>query len=75
MATALETVLYEIATRTLPRVALREDPRIQGLLLEDHDDKMKILVHWGVQDRVPVETWHYRRALVFPEETNGHVAE
>lgn len=55
---AIETFLYELAVATLPRVCLKEKPGIVGIVIDEDTITGMKKVHWGVQDRAVVETWH-----------------
>lgn len=80
-STAFNTAMYEIVSRLLPRVALKDKPGVIGLVLKTSNlDKNRIKVHWGVSDGSPVQTWHNIDDLIVltkeevqNESTNGHI--
>lgn len=55
--TAWWTAMYEIATRLLPRVRLKNNPGVAGLVLSSDADSNSLLVHWGWDTGKAVETW------------------
>lgn len=55
---AFATVLYEIATRTLPRVQLKEKPGVVGIVIQRDRVAATTQVHWGVSDREVFRRWH-----------------
>jgi hypothetical protein len=61
--TALQTVMYEIATRTLPRVCLKEKQGVIGLILQEDKIAATVQVHWGVADFKAIQTWHKKDEL------------
>lgn len=61
------TVLYEIATRTLSRVCLRDNPGLVGLVILQMPTELK--VHWGYDNKKPVQTWHNTQDLIPFHET------
>lgn len=58
----LMTVLYEIATRVLDRVTYRNAPGVVGLVLKQ--DGYNVFVHWGYDNKKPIQTWHNFQELI-----------
>ncbi len=58
------TVLYDIAIRTLPRVALETNPNIVGILLQTDLIAGTVQVHWGVSDKVPYIKWYNANDII-----------
>ncbi len=52
------TVMYEIALVTLPRVALKANPKIIGVLLQKDEVANTVQIHWGFSDKIPYRKWH-----------------